>query len=447
MRKFISLLLVLALALTLLCGCSGKTNPESTAAAPAAATGDQAAAESTESSAEPVHLKWATWYVEGTPYYQGLIDAYTAEHPNVTIELVDLGNTDYNTVLLTQLSGGADNLDIMGIKDVAGYSNLINLGMLEPLSEYGKAHGLNPDDYSGTLEQLSVDNEYYMLPYVNSFWLLFYNKDLFDKAGVPYPTNDMTLDDYDALARQMTSGSGADKVYGCHYQTWKNTVGYFGILDGKHSIIDGNYDFLAPYYERVLAQQRDGICMDYATLKTSSIHYAGVFYNQQTAMIHMGNWFISMLYNTTESGENLATNWGIVRYPHPDGVEAGTTLSTITGIAVNSQSKNKEAACDFIHFVAGRGGAKVIAEFGQFPMIMTDEALEVITSRDLFPKDEASREALTFTKAYLEMPMTMDAADIETVLNECHDNIMTENVTVEEGIAEMNAGVQAILSK
>lgn len=447
MRKLISLVMVLTFALTLLCGCSGNSGTETTdatPASPAASTGNQSVAEPAE---EPVHLKWAVWYAEAAPYYQGLIDAYTAEHPNVTIELVDLGNTDYHTVLLTQLSGGADNLDIMGIKDIAGYSNLVNLGMLEPLTSYSEAAGLNPEDYGGTLEQLSVDNEYYMLPYVNSFWLLFYNKDLFDAAGVDYPTNDMTLDEYDALARKMTSGSGADKVYGCHYQTWRNTVQLFGILDGKHTIIDGNYDFLAPYYERVLAQQRDGICMDYATLKTSSIHYSGVFFNQQTAMLHMGNWFISVLYNGTESGENLATNWGIVRYPHPDGVEAGATLSTITGIAVNSQSKNKQTACDFIHFVAGRDGAKVIAEYGQFPMIMTDEALDVITSREGFPKDEASHEALKFTKAYLEMPMTLDAADIETVLNECHDNIMTENITVAEGIAEMNRGVQAILAK
>lgn len=423
MRKHIGLALALTLVLSLFVGYGIAENEE------------------------PVHLKWATWYVDGTPYYQGLIDAYTAIHPNVTIDLVDLGNTDYHTVLTTQLSGGANDLDIINIKDVAGYANLVNLGMLEPLSERATAAGLNPEDYNGVLEQLSIDGEYYTLPYVNSFWLLFYNKDLFDAAGVEYPTNDMTLDEYDALARRMTSGSGPNKVYGCHYMTWRNTVQLFGILDGEHSIVDGNYDFLAPYYERVLAQQKDGICMDYATMKTSSIHYAGVFYNQQTAMIHMGNWFISMLYNTTKSGENLATNWGIVRYPHPDGVEAGTTLSTITAIAVNSKSVNKDTAFDFINFVAGEEGAKVIADFGQFPMLMSDEALEVIISQEGFPADEASHEAMKMTKTYLEMPMTMKAADIETILNACHDNIMTENVTIEEGIAEMNEEVQAILAE
>ena len=42
----------------------------------------------------------------------------------------------------------------------------------------------------------------------------YYNKDLFDKAGVEYPSNDLTMEDYDALARKMTSGSGDTKVYG-----------------------------------------------------------------------------------------------------------------------------------------------------------------------------------------------------------------------------------------
>lgn len=55
-------------------------------------------------------------------------------HPNVTIEMTDLGSTDYMTQLATQLAGGNGELDVLSIKDIPGYSNLINLGMLEPLS-------------------------------------------------------------------------------------------------------------------------------------------------------------------------------------------------------------------------------------------------------------------------------------------------------------------------
>lgn len=437
MKKLLSLALAAVLVLTLLAGCGGTTSSAlASAAAPAAST--PAAA-----SDEPITMKWALWDIDATAYYQPLIDAYKEQNLNVTIEMVDLGSTDYQTVLATQLSGGADDLDIITVKDIPGYANLVNLGMLEPLNDY------NTNDtslYGGTIEQITVDGNYYAVPFRSDFWVVFYNKDLFDAANVEYPTNDMTLDEYDALARQVTSGSGAEKVYGCHYHTWRSAVQLFGILDGQNTIVDGSYDFLQPYYERILAEQDEGICMDYATLKTASTHYSGVFYNNQVAMMNMGSWFIATQIEKVKDGESLAANWGIVKYPHPDGVEAGTTLGTITSLAVNSKSANKQAAADFINFVCGEEGQKVIANTGTIPAIKNDDTMAAIAGLDGFPADDNSKEALSVVQTYLEMPLHEKSADIETVLNQAHDNIMTENVTIEEGIAEMNEGVADVLN-
>jgi multiple sugar transport system substrate-binding protein len=72
----------------------------------------------------PVTLKWAMWDKDLTVYYQPLIDAYQAKNPSVKIELVDLGSADYQTMVLTQLTGGAD-LDIITVKDIPGYANLV----------------------------------------------------------------------------------------------------------------------------------------------------------------------------------------------------------------------------------------------------------------------------------------------------------------------------------
>ncbi len=435
---------MLAMGASLFTGCGSKP-----AEAPAetteetAETTEEAPAEE-EASAEEITLKWAAWDVGTTDYYQALVDAYEAQNENVKVELVDFSSADYMTVLATQLAGGADDLDVITIKDMPGYSNLINLEMLEPLNDY---HTTDASLYGGTIEQISLDGTYYQVPFRSDFWVLYYNKDLFDAAGVDYPTNDMTLDEYDELARSVTSGEGADAVYGAHYHTWRSAVQLFGVLDGANSIVDGTYDFLQSYYERILAQQQDGIVMDYATLKTSSTHYSGVFYNQQVATMNMGSWFIPTLIETTESGENLAANWGIAKYPHPDGVEAGTTLGTITGLAINSKSAQKEAAADFLNFVTGEEGAALLAGMGTFPAIMSDEVIDTISSVEGFPQDETSKEALSITKTYLEMPVSEYASDIETVLNAAHDNIMTENVTIEEGIQEMNDGVGAIINQ
>ena len=57
------------------------------------------------------------WDKESTPYWQAMADGYMASHKDVTIEMVDLGSSDYMTVLATQLAGSAD-LDVVTVKDI-----------------------------------------------------------------------------------------------------------------------------------------------------------------------------------------------------------------------------------------------------------------------------------------------------------------------------------------
>ncbi|MCR5607420.1 MAG: sugar ABC transporter substrate-binding protein [Treponema sp.] len=393
----------------------------------------------------PVTLKWALWDWDATAYYKPLIEAYNSTHPDVKIEPLDLGSSDYQTMLSIQLTGGDDSIDVVTVKDIPGYNTLQKAGQLVNLNDYIKEKGIDTSLYGGTTEQITVNGNLYALPFRSDFWVVFYNKDLFDKAGVPYPTNDMTFSEYDALARKMTSGSGAEKVYGAHYHTWRSAVQLFGVLDGKHSIVDGKYDFLKPYYETILNQQKDGIVQSYAQLKTTSTHYSGVFYNNSVAMLNMGSWFIGTLIQKVAAGEALCKNWGMVKYPHPDGVAAGTTLGTITSLGVSSASKHKEAALDFVRFVTSAEGAEVIAKTGTFPAIKNDAVIKTISSKEGFPQDENSAQALAVAKTYLEMPLHEKAAEIEVVLNQQHDNIMTENISIDEGLKEMEKGVSAII--
>ena len=66
--------------------------------------------------------------------------------------------------------------------------------------------------------------------------------------------------DFDAKIREVNEKAG---VYGNIYHTWRSTTTLFGILDGQHTVIDGNYDFLKPYYEQVLSEQADGVIPNY----------------------------------------------------------------------------------------------------------------------------------------------------------------------------------------
>lgn len=448
-KRLLGLTLACSMVAASLAGCGGGGGTTETTTAAAGETTKAAETTTAAAAAGDTVLKWAVWDINLTTYYQPLIDAFEAANPGVKIEMVDLGSADYQTVLATELTGSGSNFDVATIKDVPGYTTLVNKGVLEPLDDYIAKDNVDLSAYGGVTDQVTVDGKLYELPFRSDFWVMFYNKDIFDKAGVAYPTNDMTFEQYDELARSVTNTTPGQEVYGAHYHTWRSAVQLFGILDGKNSIVDGKYEFLKPYYEMILAEQNDGVCQDYATLKTSSLHYSGAFAQGNIAMMNMGSWFIPTLIEKIKTGEYgpEVANWGLVKYPHAEGVEPGSTLATITSLSIPTSAPNKDLAWEFVKFVCGPDGAEVVANTGTIPAIKTDAVVEAISSMEGFPTDAASAEALKTANTYLEMPVHAKSSEIEVVLNEAHDAIMTEGSTIDEGIAQMNEQVGAILGQ
>lgn len=425
-KRILSMLLIMAMAVSMFAGCGSKDESEG------------------------VTIKWAVWDQETTSYWQALVDAYKEVEPNVTIEMVDLGSTDYMTVLATELSGEGTDFDVVTIKDVPGYATLVQKNAIAALDDYIAKDKVDLDQYAGVTDQVTVDGKLYQLPFRNDFWVVFYNKDIFDAKGVAYPTNDMTFAEYDELARKVTDTTFGSQVYGAHYHTWRSAVQLFGVLDGKNNILSGSYEFFKPYYELVLNQEADGVARKYTDLKAEGLHYSAAFAGGDVAMMNMGSWYISTLINSLNNGDydkTLCGNWGMVKYPHAEGVEAGSTLGTITGLAVTTATDIPEEAWNFVKWVSGEEGAKVMAETGNFPAIMTDEAMAAITGLTGFPSDENSKEALKVSNLYLEVPYAPNVSEINSVLDSYHGSIMTGELTIDEGIAKMNEEVQKILNK
>lgn len=446
------MLLAVTMVAGMFAGCGAKEEAPAEAPAADAAVEETPAAEeeAPAEEAEAITLKWAIWDESTTPYWSALKEGYEAANPNVTIEMVDLGSADYMTVLATELSGSGTDFDVVTIKDVPGYATLVSKGTLEALDSYIADAGIDLSVYGGVDSQITVDGSLYELPFRNDFWVVFYNKDLFDAKGIDYPTNDMTFEEYDALAREVASADFGAQVYGTHYHTWRSAVQLFGVLDGQHSILDGSYDCFKPYYEMVLGQEDDGICRKYADLSAEGLHYSAAFSSGDVAMMNMGSWYIPTMMSSLASGDydaSVCGNWGIVKYPHAEGVEAGSTLGTITGLAVTSATEQKDAAFDFVNWVSGVEGAKVMANTGNFPAIVTDEITDIIAGMEGFPTDEASKEALTVSNLYLEVPYGDKVSEINSVLDTYHGSIMNREMTIDEGIAAMNDEVGKLLAQ
>ena len=445
-KKLMSTFLAMVLAATTLAGCGGRE--ETKTQSPDGQT--ETVGSNVVSGADDAKtvLKWAIWDAKKAAYWQAIADAYTKKNPDVRIEMTDLGSSDYGTVLSTELSGSGSEFDVVTVKDVPNYATLVSKGVLEPLSDRIKKDGVDLSVYNGMTEQVTVDGKLYQFPFQSDFWLLYYNKKIFDEAGVKYPSNDMTIKEYDALVRSVTkSGFGDDQIYGAHYHTWRSAVQLFGILDGKHSILDKNYDFAKPYYEMVKKQEEDGVCRTYIDTNASQLHYSAAFSEGNTATMNMGTWYITTLISSLATGEydkELVGDWGLVKYPHPDGVKAGTTLGTVTGLAIPTSSKNKDTAWDFIKFAGSEEGAKILASLGNFPAIMTDEVINTLTSLDGFPQDEESKEALKTVQIYLEAPYADNISEINTILDTYHKDIMNGDTSIDDGVEKMNKEVSSL---
>ena len=393
-------------------------------------------------AADDQTLTIVTWDATTTPYLIAQKEAFEASHPGVTIEYVDVASQDYAVKTTTMLAGG-DTSDIFMVKEITDNLKWQEAGYSEPLNAYMEASGYDVSGFAGIEGSYAIDGQQYALPFRSDFWVLFYNKDLFDAAGVAYPTNDMTWDEYADLAIKMTD---ADKgVYGTHYHTWLSAVVNWDVADGVNTLIDGNYDDLAYYYDLYNKIEEAGACMAYTELKAAGLHYSGAFGNGNIAMMPMGYWYVSTLIANIASGEYNVKNWGITAVPHAEGVAAGSSFGNLTGVMMNAKSANKDLAWEYMAWLAGEEGSQATASVGARPAWVSEDVASVMASVEGFPTDDASKEALVPVFVGVEIPASEHSSEISSILNEVHSLVMTHEYEVEEGVKEMNERVQDLL--
>lgn len=394
-------------------------------------------------AAENVTLRFVVWDYDMSPEYEEAIKVFEEKNPNINIEVVDVASKDYGDKLTIMLSAG-ENFDVFVIKDMPGYSAFTARNYLEPLNSYMEKDGFDPSIYSGLMDEIKIDGKYYGIPFRSDAWILYYNKEIFDKAGVDYPTNDMTWEEFRKKAKQITSGSGNNKIYGAYIHTWKSLAMNLAVQTGKHTLADGEYDFLAPAYELYLKMQyEDKSVMTYGETVTSSAHYRTQFEAGKTGMIYMGTWNIGAMISDAKKGKH-DVDWGIVKSPHWPGQEPGTTIANVTPLAINASSEKKDAAWKFIKFVGGEEGAKIFAKHGVLPALKNEAVLNVYTNADGFPDN--AKAALETAKTYLEFPPDPNAQAIDKILQEEHELIMIKEKSIEEGIAAMERRVEEVVN-
>lgn len=201
MKKLISVLLALLMFSFALAGC-GSTPAANNDPAPAAGTGNEAdtggetasetavAEEAASASGEQTVIRMSYWNDEAE--YSKLLEYLAAAVPDVKIEFQFIDNTNYDTIIDTQLSAG-EGPDIICESSGSALKH-IRLGYLADLTELGQKFSA-----AGT-SIYSMDGKIYALPGISWFEGIWYNKDIFAENNIALPT---TFDEYIAVCKQF----------------------------------------------------------------------------------------------------------------------------------------------------------------------------------------------------------------------------------------------------
>lgn len=363
--------IVFALLLVLALNACGGATPPTAAPEPSAPAEQPAAAQ--PASAEPVTLTWAFW---GSPEeavtHKKVADAFMAEHPNIKIETMVEPWNDYFTKIQTLWASGdaAAVPDVLFLWPTPRYAAE---GVLENLDPWIQKSGYDLKDYwPALLESAMYNGSVYGLPRDISVDVLYYNKDLLDKAGVSYPTETWTWDDLQAAVTKLTKveSNGQVSQYGLameggKYQLW--------IGQNKGMLLDdmrnpSKCTMTEPAAMAGIKHFADMMNANQA-MRDANLSQAGgdaaVFQSGQAAMIIQNSSRVSA-FNTAKM------NYDVAVVPIPKNGQRSAAAGGAAWV-MSSLSDNKEAAWTFLSWLQStNGGQKLYTDSGEiFPALQS----------------------------------------------------------------------------
>ena len=372
-KKLISLLLTGVLTASLLAGCGSTDNSaasENTAAAEETASAEEAQEAvdlaGTETTEEAVEITYANFNASGgnEETLQKMYEAFHDEYPNITVNIETIGYDDYFTQMQTRVAGGtAPDCYELNIENFAAYANK---GVLAELT------GIDTSGYNTTaLNAFSVNGKQYGVPGNFSNVVLIYNKDLFDQAGVAYPTDDWTWDDaMDACEKISALG---DDIYGIYQPITFNEFFKVAAQYGGGVLNADKTEFTINSEENLKAATMMISKVTDTNVQPTEAQMGGMgdwdlFESGRLGMIPTGIW----AFNTFADACDF--NWDIC--VEPGGTQKATHFFS-NALVVNADSDKKEAAATWINWLASSDtSAQMRIDAGwDLPAISNEEVL------------------------------------------------------------------------
>ncbi|MYX38906.1 MULTISPECIES: extracellular solute-binding protein [Streptomycetaceae] len=313
------------------------------------------------------HGPITVWYsnnAQEVAWGKSMVASWNAAHPDEKVKA-------------QEIPAGKSSEEVIGAAITAGNAPCLILNTAPAaVPGFQKQGGLVAlDDFPGgkkyleerTGERLSQyaspDGKHYQMPWKSNPVMIFYNKDLFKKAGLDAEHPKLsTYQDFLATSRALVKGGAHAAIWPAptseFYQSWFDFYPLFAAQTGKQLVEDGKAQFASP----------DGVKAAefwktmYADRLAPNEQYNGdSFADGKAAMAIVGPWAVSVY------GDKV--KWGAVPVPTATGAEAKGTFSDEKSIGMFTACKNKGTAWDVLKFATGKEqDGKLLEATGQMPM-------------------------------------------------------------------------------
>lgn len=305
------------------------------------------------------------WVRSATDQYsQRLVDAYNASHKNhVTLTIIP--NDNYLTKV--GAAAGSNSLPDILASDVVYTPNYTTQGLFQDITPELKALPYFNTIAKSHLAVATLNGKIYAVPHKLDSSVLFYNKDLFTKAGITAPPANFA--DILADSRKITAlGNGvtgfdiAGSCGGCGVYTlfpyaWAAGVNILPDNGKKVDIDNDAFKAIFGLYRQLTAEKL--VASGDKTQDGST--WPNNFLSGKVGMLALGSGIVGSLQ------QQKAFNWGVTSLMSPDGSKTATFVGgDVAGIS--KSSKHKAQAWDFLKWTLDdQAEVDIIAKNGDLP--------------------------------------------------------------------------------
>lgn len=370
-------------------------------------------------------------------------------------------NSDFDTKITAMVAAG-EQLDCAMLESATIAYPMAEQGLLEPLDSYVEASGIDMSDYAAA--SCYYDNDGNLISYAGNIELmcLFYNKDVFDAAGIDYPPTSpadaWTWDEFVDICKQLTKdangltpndeGFDPDNIvqYGVNPGVWWPVWGSF-ILSNGGSIVDADGNFAMNQPEAVEALQAfcDLKLVDHvapSVAASESLPAGDVALLTGTyAMVIDGQWN-ALTY--AEAG----VNFGMA--PIPKMGDEVVSICTTGMFCIFSASQEKDAAWDLIQYLNDpsldltlfRNGNRMPSSLA---WLTEEDKLAQWVGEDNPARPEGYEGIIDMLINYSAAPLTgqiIGFPDLITLVDAAIEEVLYGNMTAQEAMDSVAAQVE-----